>query len=342
MGKKKTASNSASPAAKKKKGMSIPDVADMGSLSQGGIVKSRPAVDDKIHVGLYDYAQNGSLYSEVFGQRKLFVAQMATSRQPSPLYQMRKVVETYSASYAGGEDPPPRTLDDVALRFRAVHQLVWKKTEDQDGIGWVKGRSGWYIDEDFVKEFFMYFDDIMAWRKGVQNEEFEKIDGDIQIVIHMLNSATLELKLDPKEDELKCNFQIVQEDKAFMSLFDLPPPVFPARIIIATFELLSPGKSHVVFSGNTKPFQNNFVNRSIKGRAVKLGAMDVYGEYFRVLEHLSLEDTSAGALKLQDIFEECLQKSPVVVRVKETKHDLENLKKMMENFKNTSHIRIEI
>ena len=32
----------------------------------------------------------------------------------------------------------------------------------------------------------MYFDDLMAWRKGFQSEDFEKIENDIKVVIHML------------------------------------------------------------------------------------------------------------------------------------------------------------
>lgn len=344
MGKKKmsTPASSPSPSPKKSRGLLIPDVADMGNLSSGGSLKPKPVFDERIHVGLYEYAKKGSLFSEFFGEGKLFVAQMATSCQPNPLYQNKKVVESYGASEAESEDPPPRTLDEVSSRFRAVHQFVWKKTEDKDDIGWAKGRIGWYIEDAYVKEFLMYFDDLMAWRKGFQSADFEEIEKDIKIVIHMLKSSTLELKFDPAEDELKCSFEVVKEDQALMSLFDLPPPVFPGRIVIMTFELLSPGKAHVVFSGNTKPFQTNFIKRNIKGKSVKLEATDAYGEYLRVLEHLSLEDANACAAKLTDIFEECLQRSPVVVRVKETKHDLEKLKSAVENFKDTEHIRIEI
>ena len=345
MGKKNAApvaSNSASPAAKKLRGIAIPAVADMGTLSQGGGAKNKLVVDEKIHVGLYEYAKNGSVYSDFFGEGRLFVAQMATSRQPSPLYQARKLVEVYGASQREEEDPPPRTLDEVGFRFRAVNQYAGKKTDDRDAVGWVKGRMGWYIDENFVKEFFMYFDDMMAWRKDFQNEEFERIDDDIEIVIHMLKSSTLALELDPEEDELQCSFQIVREDRVFMSVFDLPPPVFPCRIVVLTFELLSPAKAHAVFSGNTKPFQNNFIQRSIKGTNVKLDPTDIYGEYFRVLEHVNLEDATTGVRVLTDIFEGCLQKSPVVVRMKETKYDTEQLKKVMAKFKDAEHIRIEI
>ena len=127
-----------------------------------------------------------------------------------------------------------------------------------------------------------------------------------------------------------------------MSLFDLPPPVFPARIVVLTFELVPPGEAHDVYSGNTKPFQTNFVKRNIKGTSVKLDETDAYGEYLRVLEHLSLEDANLCAVQLTEIFEECLQGSPVVVRMKATKHDTEKLKSVLEKFKNTEHIRVEI
>ena len=86
---------------------------------------------------------------------------MATSQQPNPLFQMKKQVEIYGHVEAGREDPPPTTLDDVACRLRAAHQFVWKKSDDTDDLGLVKSRQGWYVSEDYIKGFFMYFFDFM-------------------------------------------------------------------------------------------------------------------------------------------------------------------------------------
>jgi hypothetical protein len=79
---------------------------------------------------------------------------------------MKKLVELFGQAGANAADPPPKDLDEVGLRFKAVNQFVWKKTDDTDGIGWAKGRHGWCSDEEHLKDFLMYFDELMIWRKG--------------------------------------------------------------------------------------------------------------------------------------------------------------------------------
>ena len=55
-----------------------------------------------------------------------------------------------------------------------------------------------------------------------------------------------------------------------------------------------------------------------------------------------MEDAPGAAEVLKDIFEDCLEKSPVVVRIKETKYDTEPLKELMAKCKDTEHVRIEL
>ena len=96
-------------------------------------------------------------------------------------------------------------------------------------------------------------------------------------------------------------------------------------MVVLTFEVLSYAKVHIVFSGNTKPFQANFVPRGINGRSVKLEPTDLYGEYYRALENVGLLPEETCVEELVYLFESCLVGSPVVVRLKETKHDIEKL-----------------
>ena len=217
-----------------------------------------------------------------------------------------------------------------------------RKTEDKDDIGWAKHRMGWYIEEEYIKDFLMYFDDIMDWRKRYEDADFEKIGGDAKIVVHMPTSAKLELSFNAEEDELKCEFEVVREEVAKMSVFDLPPPIFPARIVILTFEMLGPGKAHAIFAGNTKPFQAGFVKHGIKGKTVKIDPEDPYGEYLRVLEHLSLAEEWKCVGRLKSVFEDILLNSPVVIRATETLHDLEKLRKVVDHFKAYTNIKIEL
>ena len=195
MGKQRKVASAVSSSPKTPTFANIPDVADMGSLVRGGNKNAKLVPDNCIRMGLYEYANQGSLYSDVFSAEKLWLAQLRTSLEPNPLYKMKGLVEKHVQAMLGEEDPPPATLDDVGFRFRAVYQFVWKKTDDSDGIGWAKKRFGWYIDEAYVKEFLMYFDEFMAWRKGRGDEDFEPIDAEIKIVIHMLNSSTVKLTM---------------------------------------------------------------------------------------------------------------------------------------------------
>ena len=249
---------------------------------------------------------------------------MATTRQPSPLFKMKSVVELYGKATQSEENPAPQSMDELSLDYRVLNQFVWKKTDDKDDIGWAKGRCGFYVNEEGIKDFLMYLDELFHWRKDYEDAEFEQLEGDMEIVVHMQKTSPFKLTLDKKEDGLKCKIDVVEdEDETTMSVFDLPPPTFPARIVVLTFEIVSATKVHCIFSGNTKPFQNNFVKRSIKGKSVKVSTNDMYGEYLRVMEHVNIGDEEACAKMLQDMFEECMEGSPIVVRVKETKFDLE-------------------
>ena len=77
------------------------------------------------------------------------------------------------------------------------------------------------------------------------------------------------------------------------------------------------------------------------GKSAKVDPLDPYGEYMRVLEHLSLRDEDKCVERLNVFFEDVLQDSPVVIRVKETTHDLETLIKFMDHFKTNANIRTE-
>ena len=141
---------------------------------------------------------------------------------------------------------------------------------------------------------------------------------------------------------MKCEIEVVKETSAMMSVFDLPPPHLPARIVVLTFELVKPDKVHLIFSGNTKPFQANFVRRGIKGTSVKVYPDDTYGEYFRVLEHLEIKDEAKAVATLKDLLYNCLLESPVSLRCQDTKHDRENLEQVVAHFTNVANVRIDM
>jgi len=298
--------------------------------------------DECIHIVVMKYMDNCSAYWETVSEKKMYVVQMATNRRPSPLYQFTKLVEIHGASDAGQMERSPCSMKEVEQRYKAKHQFVGKRTIDVDKIGWASNRIGFYIDEEYVKDFLMWFDDIMAHRSDYADAEFEKIEGPLEIAVHVLSSSPLDLQIDKVEDELKCSFTVIKDEELPVSVFDLPPPVFPPRIVTCNFEMVSDNVTHVIFGGNTKPFQKGFIQAGVEGTSVQVDPSDVHKEYFRVVKDFALEDPTAAADKLMEMFLGCLYGAPVVLRVKPTKYDLKLLKDVMFLLpSNTSHVRIE-
>jgi len=344
MGKSKRKADGAGPSKESpKKGarLEVPSVSELGALSMGGSGSGRAAFDDSINIGIMKYGIRGSVYSDTFDDVDLFVVQMASAASPSPLYQLKKQVELFGLLSPKAEEasPYPQKWEDMSTMFQAEYQFVGKKTEDCDGVGWARSRMGFYITGD-VKEFLMYLDELMAWRAGYEDDHLEKLASKPKFVIHA--GPDVALSFNAVDDELKCEFEVHEESPPNMSVFDLPPPTYPGRIVIMTFELVSSDKAHVIFSGNTKPFQAGFVNLKIKGQSHKKKAEDEYGEYFRVLRDVTLDAEDKSFEFLKDILgEKCLQASPVLVRMKETKEDTTQMKKLLAKLEECANVKVE-
>ena len=330
----------ASPS-KKARGPEVPSVSAMTSTSSGGGPKLR-LIDESLHMGVYQYMQKGFLYSDTFKDGRLWVGQMATALMPSPLFQIMKLIKRYGDSEPDSEDPAPCDMDEVTTRYGASLQFVTRSTKDPDEIRWAKNRMGFYVDEPMIKDFLMYFDDLMAFRLRLDDEEFDKMTGTLKIVIHVSDSSPIKHKFDKKEDELKCDFEVVEDSVAMMSVFDLPPPVFPARIVTLSFEMVSEQKAHLIFGGNTKPFQGGFAERKIELCSTKQDPADQYPEYFRVIKDMDLSQSQTCTQKLQEVFEACLKSSPIVLRMKPSKFDHTVVKKIVDPLQTVErYMRVE-
>ena len=112
--------------------------------------------------------------------------------------------------------------------------------------------------------------------------------------------------------------------------------------MILTFELESAVTGHVIFSGNTKPFQTGFVDLKIKGQTYKKVAGGPYGGYFRVIRDVNLSEPDNVFDHLKDVLgDKCLHASPVIVRVKETQQDTSNVKKILSKLEECVNVRLE-
>ena len=205
--------------------------------------------------------------------------------------------------------------------------------------------SGWYVAASKLKDFLMYYDDLIAFRSTYTDETFERLRQIPKIIVHMSNELSLDLVVDKDEDALACEIVVVKEGAGAGvamqgSVFALPPPTFPLRIVILEIEMLSKATAHLIFGGNTRPFQSDFVRCGIKGRSVKASPGDAYGEYFRVLENVDFGKRSEFVLKVKELHDDILKQSPMVIRIQDTDVDKTEVLAALSHADEVANIRV--
>ena len=98
MGKKQLQAAAWETSPSKRNKLELPSVAEMDVLSASGKLTAKPVLDERIHVSLVEYMKSGSLYGEVYTEKPVWLALMATGRQPNPLYQTMKQVELFGTT----------------------------------------------------------------------------------------------------------------------------------------------------------------------------------------------------------------------------------------------------
>ncbi len=122
----------------------------------------------------------------------------------------------------------------------------------------------------------MHIDSGLAWRTTYSDDEFDELTTKPKIKIFMQPDLDLNLEFKP-EDEMECEVEVVEGTElinamSHVSVFDVPPPTYPLRIVIAVFELKSENEVDVFFHGNLLPFQQGFQKMKIKGQSYKSDA----------------------------------------------------------------------
>ena len=82
-----------------------------------------------------------------------------------------------------------------------------------------------------LKDFILYFDELMSWRASHSDEELEELNWEAKL--HILCAPQIDLPLDREQDGIKCPFEIGALERIGDLAFQVPPPtVFPQRIAI--------------------------------------------------------------------------------------------------------------
>ena len=355
MGKRKSTGESSGSLRKYFSKVDVPDVASMTALRVGGGSGKKVAmISEDVSVKGMAYADDEVVYDgELYGSGPLCVLQMGCSAAPNPLFMFLKMLDIFTAITKENKDDAEGSVEEVEMMgqkrkigelgaLNASYQFVSKRTEDQDNVGWVLNRSGFYVPGrvEKVKDVLMYLDEVLAWRAGFSDETFTALAGVPKIVVYA--PKELGLAIDADEDEVKCSFELKDASESAMTVFDMPPPVYPARLVVLTFQVVNAETAHCVFGGNTKPFQEGFIRMQIPGQVFRDDPNDRFGQYYRTLKDMKVANVKECLDTLGEIYgEKCLKHSPMIVRKKESKIESVGLRQILAQMDTWENVRVE-
>ena len=154
----------------------------------------------------------------------------------------------------------------------------------------------------------MIMDAIMAWCATYSDVKLDAMSGKPDVRVYL--DCDLRVDIHEANDEAKCKFTVSSTPPTLMSVFHVPPPLYPARIVVLTLELASVDTAHIIFSGITRPPHKLFAKLGIPGQTFKVDPEAEFGEYFRGMQNVSIADASKAASTIKDILgDKCLQQT---------------------------------
>ena len=126
-----------------------------------------------------------------------------------------------------------------------------------------------------MKDFLMHFDSALAWRASYRDEDFDELPSKPKVKIFLEAELRFELEF-KEEDEMECEMEVVSGSEltdamANVCVFDVPPPTYPLRIVLAVFELKSENVVDLFFYGNVVPFSVRLPEDEDQGSVVQSG-----------------------------------------------------------------------
>ena len=295
----------------------VPSVSEIGALSLAMPSASGAAAQAEadVLVNVLDFCSTGSIYGEQFSDGPLRVVHLRHNANPGVFYKFRDTFAMFLKAQGPKDGETPDTLEELESRYSMKIVQTGGSKKDIDKIGFIPFRLAWYVEGkvESVKNLVMLLDDFVAWRAGFSDEERSSLPKTPSLRIQV--PPTCDLTINEK-DEMACKFELQKKDLADVSVFDAMPPCFPNRVVVVTFEVTSTAHAHVIFSGNTKPFQNFFVAEAIPGKSVKTNPQDVYGEYFRVIHNMEFKSAQKLQWLEEVLTDRVLKRSPAVLRIK--------------------------
>ena len=103
-------------------------------------------------------------------------------------------------------------------------------------------RSAIYCDGDeaAVKQVLMLVDGFVHWYTTDRNGSKDEFEETVKLQIELPSEFKLDFEDAPAEGEvpeMDCEFSVSYKDTPTAKVTDLPPPCYPARMLVATIEV---------------------------------------------------------------------------------------------------------
>jgi len=292
----------------------------IGNLTSG--TASGKSQHPNIYLPIMPYSQDGSIYGSWFPCGPMFVMHCIHDWRPSVFFKIYERLTKYieERNEEDAEFPETREALETTLKCKFVFTKGDCLDRDLHNL-FQPWRIAIYMTADMqiVKNVVIFIDAFVHWvctQSKFSEEDFDKVPKmDIQVPV----GFDLELtpySNDTEEGDMECPFTISQNDDFTVKVTDAPPPISPARLLVATIEASSKNTIVIIWSGNTSPFRKEFEKRKISGTTMKLEESDQYSEYYRRSANLTIHDETDREQVLELFGEKLTKNTPVVVRVR--------------------------
>ena len=341
MGKRTAPSAKLSP--KKTKRPTGVDLNDLTDARASGLIPSGGLLDSKVHAWVRQFCSKGSVYDPRFADDRLDVIQLACSTGgENPLYQLKYRVDKYCNHLReNGDEDSPADFADFEETYGVQFSFVGKQTNDTDKVGMAKNRIGFYCDQKLsgVKNLLMFLDDVWQFCLTFQDDRVKKLSSVPDVVVHVPPDYVLQI--DQVTDECACSFSVVETANKSFSYFHLPPPIYPSRFVVLNIQPVSAEKVHLVFGGNTKPFNTGFAEQDFSFKKKDGATEKDYAEYFQVKLNATIDDMSMHDSLVKSICTDVLLDSPLFVRCPLGDGSVGALSNLLATFKKRGTVHVE-
>lgn len=198
---------------------------------------SKTELVDEVTITAQKFCSKGNIYQSQFGATDLYAVYLSHQAKPGVFYKAMTSFRLYAAAKHVEDNQFPETFR-LFEKYYAMKLVQTPGNEkDVDGIGFKEWSLAIYVDgkSNLVKNVLMMLDDYVAWRSG-------RSDGGVFYCFTALTDIPKIIFRFPRElgitidetDNMSCAFEVCNDmSKTQFSAFDVVPPTYPARIVVA-------------------------------------------------------------------------------------------------------------